>query len=530
MEFRVLGPLEVAERERSLSLGGLKQRSLLAVLLLQANQLVSADHLIGELWGDAAPATAAKSIQAYVSRLRKELGPGRVATRAPGYVLHVEPLELDLARFERLLGEARTADPRRAAAKLREALSLWRGPALADLAYEPWVQAEIARLEELRSAALEARIDADLATGHHAQLIGELEGLVAEHPLRERLRCQLMLALYRSGRQAEALHAYRVGRGELSEELGLEPGGELNRLERAILEHDPVLDLAPEPPSVARRAAAPDRSLLIFPRALAGVEALLSLAVPLAGSDPARELIVACVVGVAEVGAATAALADQADELRARGVAVRTAAFSSPTPGEDVVRLAAQQHVDLVLMDAGRAPLEGQAGAVLERAPCDVALLVEAGGSLQAGPVVVPFGAARHDWAALELGAWVARATEAPLRLIGAASDERHDGRDASRLLADASLIVQRQAGIVAEPLLARPGRKGIVALAAGAGLLVVGLSDRWREEGLGGVRTRLAAAPRAPIVLVRRGPAPGGLAPDDTRTRFTWSLTPSAR
>src|SRR3954469_14694353 len=267
MEFRVLGPLEVAERERLLSLGGLKQRSLLAVLLLRANELVSAEHLIGELWGDAAPATAAKSIQVYVSRLRKELGPGRVATRTPGYVLHVDPSELDVARFERLLGEARRADPRRAAAKLREALSLWRGSALADLGYEPCVQTEIARLEELRLAAVQARIDADLATGRDADLIAELEALVTENPLRERLRCQLMLALYRSGRQAEALHAYRVARRELSDELGLEPGGELNRLERAILESDPALDLAPEGPEVARRAPVPDRSLLIFPRA-----------------------------------------------------------------------------------------------------------------------------------------------------------------------------------------------------------------------------------------------------------------------
>ena len=135
-----------------------------------------------------------------------------------------------------------------------------------------------------------------------------------------------------------------------------------------------------------------------------------------------------------------------------------------------------------------------------------MALLVAAGGSLRAGPVVVPFGAAWHDWAALELGAWVARATGAPLRLIGAAADERDDGRDASRLLADASLIVQRTAGVVAEPLLASPGRKGVTALAEGAGLLVVGLSERWRQEGLGRVRTALVEAPPAPTVLVRRG------------------------
>jgi len=142
----------------------------------------------------------------------------------------------------------------------------------------------------------------------------------------------------------------------------------------------------------------------------------------------------------------------------------------------------------------------------------------------------VPFGAAEHDWAALELGAWLARATGAPLRLMGAAAADELNGRDASRLLADASLIVQRQVGVVAEPLLARPGRRGLMALAEGAGLLVVGLSDRWSEEGLGTVRTELAAAPPAPTVLVRRAPGPDGLAPADAPTRFGWSLTGAAR
>src|SRR3954454_12890977 len=202
MEFRVLGPLEVAERERLLSLGGVKQRSLLAILLLRANQLVSAERLIGELWGDAAPATAAKSVQVYVSRLRKELGPDRLGTRSPGYVLRVNPSELDLAGFERLLAEARRSPPASAAERLRDALSLWRGPALADLAYERCVQSEIVRLEELRLAAIEARIDADLAIGQHADLIGELDALIGAQPLRERLRGQLMLALYRCGPQA----------------------------------------------------------------------------------------------------------------------------------------------------------------------------------------------------------------------------------------------------------------------------------------------------------------------------------------
>ena len=227
----------------------------------------------------------------------------------------------------------------------------------------------------------------------------------------------------------------------------------------------------------------------------------------------------ACVVTATAVGPTTAALAARATDLD--GVIARTAAFSSPAPGADLARLAERQGCDLVLMDVGRAPLGEAAGVVLEEAACDVALLL-GGSPPRAGPVLVPFGAGRHDWAALELGAWVARATGAPLRLIGAASDRRSDGRDASRLLADASLIVQRRSGVVAEPLLAPPGRKGVIGLAAGAGLLVVGLPDRWREDGLGRVRTQLAEAPPAPTLLVRRGSAPEA----PPTTRFTWSLT----
>jgi DNA-binding SARP family transcriptional activator len=526
MEFRLLGPLEVAAHDRTLALGGVKPRSLLAILLLHANEVVSVDRLIDELWGDAPPPTAAKSIQVHVSHLRKELDDGRLSTRGPGYVLHVDPAELDLARFELLVGEANGAGPERAVGKLREALALWRGPALADLAYERFARSEIARLEELRLAAVEQRIEADLANGHHAGLVGELEALVVAHPFRERLRCQLMLALYRSARQAEALDAYREGRRVLSEELGLEPSEELKQLERAILQHDSALDLSSERAhAVPGQAAATDRSLLVVPRALDGLGALLSLAAPLVASPP-RELIIAGVVENAELGAATSALAERRDELLAHGVAARTAAFSSPTPGDDVVRLASREGVDLLLMAAGPSPLGGEAGNVLDQAPCDVAILVEAGGSLRHGPVVVPFGAAWHDWAALELGGWVAGATDAPLRLIGAASGRRRDRRDASRLLADASLIVQRRAGVVAEPVLASPGRKGVMALAEGAGLLVVGLSERWRQEGLGRVRTALVDAPPAPTVLVRRGPRPGGLAPADTPTSFGWSLT----
>ena len=524
MEFRLLGPLEVIEQDRLLALGGGRQRSLFAALLLHANEVVSTDRLIDALWDQAPPLTAAKSIQVYVSKLRKELGEGRLVTRAPGYVLKVDRSELDLGRFEQLLGEARSADPHAAAQKLRRALALWRGPALADVTYEPFFQAEIARLEELRWVALEQRIEADLASGRHAELVGELEALVAEHPLRERLRWLLMLSLYRSARQAEALDCYGHARRELSEQLGLEPSEQLKRLQQAILSQDPALDLmqdAPRP-SLRRQSPAPDRSLLIVPERLGDVDALVRLAAPIAASQQPRELIIARVVEQADLAAAAAALAELRADLLADGLAVRTAAFSSPAPAGDVVRLASRENVDLLIMDAAHSPLEGEAGLVLQQAACDVAVLVEGGGSLREGPVVIPFGAAWHDWAALELGAWVARATAAPLRLIGAASA----GRDASRLLADASLIVQRIAGVAAEPLLASPGRKAVMALADGAGLLVVGLSERWRQEGLGRMRSALVESPPAPTVLVRRGPRPGGLAPPETLTRFGWSMT----
>jgi hypothetical protein len=249
---------------------------------------------------------------------------------------------------------------------------------------------------------------------------------------------------------------------------------------------------------------------------------------PLAGDDPGRELIVAGVVEPDEVGDATAELAGIREQLIADGVAIRTAAFSSPNPADDVARLASQEAVDLLLLDVGEEALEGAVTTVLDRAPCDVALLVRGLAEARGGPVVVPFGAGSHDWAALELGTWFARANGGPLRLVGAA-DRRRKGRDASRLLADASLIVQRTAGIVAEPVLTEPGREGVAEAAAGAALLVVGLSERWREDGLGRTRGELARQPPAPTMFVRRGARPGGLAPAETRTRFSWSMAGTA-
>ena len=521
MEYRILGPLEVGDRGRRIPVGGPKQRSLLALLLLRANEVVAADALIDRLWGGRPPATAAKVIQVQIWRLRKALGPDVLVTRPPGYMLRVGSDEFDLARFEQLVGDARGAAPAVAATKLREALALWRGTPLVDLLHEEFAAAEIARLEELRIVALEERIEADLALGRHGQVIPDLEALAAANPYRERLHSQLMLALYRSGRQAEALDHFQKRRRLLDEELGLEPGEPLKQLQKAILAHDPALD-GPERSTPAARA----ETVLLATGEAIDLEPLLALAQPFARSEPGRELVIAQVVDSGTLSAASAALGERTAALASEGVAVRAAAFSSQSFGEDVARLAARHEADLVVATLRSDSLDAETVRLLETAPCDVALVVEAGGRPRSGPILVPFGAAEHDWAALELAAWLARSTGDPLRLIGAASDARADGQDASRLLADASLIVQRTAGVPAEPLLAHPGRESVAALAEGAGLLVVGLSERWRAEGLGRTRSEIAASPPAPTVFVRRGVRPGGLAPAESRTRFTWSLT----
>jgi DNA-binding SARP family transcriptional activator len=251
LEIRILGPTEVIDGERRVDLPAGHARAVLAILALHVGTVVSSDRLIDELWADGAPATAATIIQGQVSRLRKLLEPDRrkgapptiLRTVAPGYVLDLEPDVIDAHRFQRLLGEARHADDAVRSALLADALHLWRGPALGDFTYEPFAQRAIMALEEARLAAIELRIDADLTLRRHAALVQEIEQLVAHHPFRERFREQLMLALYRSGRQADALEAYRDAHRTLTEELGLEPSPSLQQLERAILRHDPTLEL-----------------------------------------------------------------------------------------------------------------------------------------------------------------------------------------------------------------------------------------------------------------------------------------------
>jgi DNA-binding SARP family transcriptional activator len=531
MEFRILGPLEVWDGGAEVPVGGRKPRALLALLLLHPNEVVPADRLIDELWGEDSPEHAADALRVNVSRLRKALPRDVLTTRSPGYVLQIEPDGLDLHRFERLVDEGRRLLARGLAAaaseRLYAALSLWRGPPLADFAYENFAQTAIARLEELRLATLELRIDADLALGRQDELVGELEALVAEHPLRERLRTYLMMALYRSGRQAEALDAYQEARRTLVDELGIEPSSALQELERAILQQDPALD-APAP---ARVPAVTERSILVAIADEADVGALLAVAEPLV-RDPPRAIILARLVAdAAELRPAAAWLEQLRSELRARGLVARAASFTSTVPGKELARLAAELDVELLLATS---PVEllaagtpdQQLTALLEQTPCDVALLVPRDAT-PVGPVLVPFGGADHDWAAVELGAWFARADGAPLRLAGAAAVPEHGRRDASRLLSHGALAVQRVLGLSAEPLLTPPGEDGMLEASGDAGLLVVGLSTRWHQEGLGPARLKLARDAVPPTLLVRKGLRPGGLAPPAALTRFTWSIRP---
>jgi Kef-type K+ transport system membrane component KefB len=303
---------------------------------------------------------------------------------------------------------------------------------------------------------------------------------------------------------------------------------------------------ATEAPSAVPAGAAREHAILVAPQSEAGLDQLLALAEPLARSQPRRELILAGLVrpprgaavrgGLQTEARLVSATSDQLQQRRRElldsGLHVRAVAFTSADPGHDLVRLSRSQTIDLLLLD-GRRPLVGdgipreEVGTVLREARCDVAVLVAREGvEVSPGPgrpVIVPFGGAEHDWAALELAAWIASARQAPLRLLGSAG-QREDGRDAAGLLANASLVVQQFAGITAEPVLAEPGRGGILAATAGAGLVLVGLSERWRKEGLGDTRRAIARSAPAPIVFVRRGERPGALAPATELTRFGWS------
>jgi DNA-binding SARP family transcriptional activator len=491
-EFRLLGPLDVVDDAGAdVPLPAGKPRAVLARLLLEAGRVVAVETLVEAIWADPVPPSAFKVLQVHVSQLRKALGADRIETRPPGYAVRAAPDEVDLLRFESLAEAVRDApEAARRAELLGRALALWRGPALAEFRDEPFARPAGRRLAELRLAAIEQHADAELELGCHDRLVPELEALVVEEPLRERLRRQLMLALYRSGRQADALARYRDGRRLLVGELGIEPSPALQELERAILRHDPALEQAG---TVDRRP----RGCVVCADAR-----LLELAAPLAADG--RELLLV-------------ELARDADDLERRvaGLAtlrkpgIRTAAFTSSEPLEDLPRLAREQEAELLLVPGLAAPAS---------APCDVALAPRPELSFApAAPVLVPFGGGREEWAALELGAWLARAHGLPLHLLGPEASATR--RDASRTLAAASLALQRFAGTAAEPVLVPAGAAGILGR---EGSVVVAARP---PGGLDRTRQELVRRTAIPLLLVVPGLRPGGLAPDRTLTRFTWSL-----
>jgi DNA-binding SARP family transcriptional activator len=487
-ELRLLGPLEVDGAE----LPGGKPRAVLARLALDAGRVVAADALVEALWGERPPPSAHKVLQAHVSTLRKALGFDAIRTRAPGYVLTGS--RTDLAKFEALAESARRSpEATLRAQRYRDALALWRGEPLAEFRREPFAATAARRLAELRLEALGGRIEAELELGRHEQLGGELQALVEAEPLREQPRRQLMLALYRSGRPAEALQSYRDARRALVDRLGIEPSPALHELERAILRRDPAL--GKPAPAAATRGPIVAEALALTP-----------LLEPLC-TDGRELVLVSLVDDPGDLPARTAALAE------ARPPEARVAAFTSPDRGADLARLAAEQDAELLVVDS-------LPDGLLAAAPCDIALAAGAARFTAEGPVLVPFGGGREEWAALELGAWLARSHGLPLTLLGV---EGWPGRrDASRMLASASLALQRFTGIVAEPAIVPPGAAGILGRPGSAivASLPAGELDPTRRE--------LTERARVPVLLVHAGLRPGGLAPAATLTRFSWSLAES--
>ena len=362
----MLGPLEVVgDGGLAVSFGTGRQRALLALLILRANELMPSERLVEELWGESPPPTAQKMLHNQVSALRQALGRnGRIETQGSAYRLNIGPGERDLDRFEELVARGRTeleGDPQQAAEAFRRALELWRGPALSDLAYEQFAQPEIARLEERRWAAFEERVDAELALGRHADLVSELEAAVAQEPLREGLQGQLMLALYRCGRQAEALEAFRSARRTLVEEIGVEPGAELRALQEAILAQDPALDAPPGPEELPAALDAGSAVLAGRDRELAQLVALLADACEGRGG-------VVLVSGPHGIGKTRLAAELAREAVRRRMSLVYTGATTSPADALAAMRRVEQRERPALVVvddadDAGPELLD-RAGAI----------------------------------------------------------------------------------------------------------------------------------------------------------------------
>jgi hypothetical protein len=343
-----------------------------------------------------------------------------------------------------------------------------------------------------------------------------------------------MLALYRSGRQPEALAVYRDLRSSLADELAIEPSQALRELEGAILRQDPELDAARVEPAPATRR----RTLLVASFDESAFDALLSLASSLARQQDGELMVVRLLSDAAELGPAANLAAGRRASLGESGVLARTTAFTSAEPAADILRLAGGPDVALAFVGAiGRIDaagrLDDELAALLGQAPCDAAVLLGAPSPSSpddAAPVLVPFGGSEHEWAAAEIGAWIAKAEGRPLRLVGTSATPGGSKRDASRLLASVALLVQRVVDVDAEPALALPGSDALAELADEARVVLVGLPDGWSKRGIGRTRAELVRRAGAPMLLIRGGSRPGVLAQAEGLTRFTWTITDASR
>jgi DNA-binding SARP family transcriptional activator len=523
VEYRILGPLELRADGRPLELTGSRQRALLTILLLRRGEVVSPDRLIDALWGGSARESA-NALQAVISRVRRILGaagsPDDLETHPGGYALHVAPERIDLARFDQLRERARRAVAGGSAAEavelLTRALGLWRGEALSEFVYEDFAAADAARLAELRLQAVEERCDAALRSGRHESVVAELQGLVRAHPDRERLWLLLMLALYRSARQAAALETYQQARAALAERAGVDPGRELRELAGRMLRQDPDLDLEPAPP----RADLPPAACVVVLSVPGATASTVDVAETLAIGRRGCELLLAETLPPGADGLAAANVRLEA-LATGRDVPVRSAAFTTRDGAADLASLAEDEQADAVV-----APL-AMPGVLelLHAASCHVALVAGHDAGPRPDVVAVPFGGTSHDWAALELATWLGRAG-GRLLLVGI-EDAHRSGRDASRLLAVASLAVQRIAGLRVETALAADDGRALHRAVADA-TVVAGISERWQSEGVGGERLRLADRQSGLTLIVRAGISTGSLTVRDSLTRHPWSHPPS--
>jgi YVTN family beta-propeller protein len=533
VEFAILGPIEVRRDGGALELGGPKQRSLLACLLLHANQVVPRDVLIEALWGETPPAGASRSLDSHVSRLRGLLGADRVARRAPGYALAVEAGELDLDRFEHLVAEGRAHiaanEPDAAAETLRAALSLWRGPALSDLLYEP-VGRDAERLEERRLDATEDRIEADLARGLDQELVPELEELVRDHPTRERPVGQLMLALYRAGRQSDALAAFGKARLWLTAELGLEPGPQLRALERRILEQDPSLAASPAAPPADRPAPPRGRPLQIAALALVVVAAAVAVVLVARDAGRSSEPVTAGTSSLVSLRAGSRAV-EPTDELPGPPAAIAA--------GADAVWLADSSNRQVLRADAttgkivDRISLDGQPNGLAVGRSAIWAASTLSGSIARIDPATdevtqtIRLGGA--DAAAIAYGGaglWVADATDQALIEIDETAGEANrtitvDARPGALAVDSSNVwVADHDAGRVFAVDARTGDTVAVVQVGGGPAALALGLGGLWVANELDATVSRVDLATGAVIATIPVGSGPSGIAVSDG---FVW-------